>query len=157
VGTPLAVDVHIGTQYQKHMLTHVPHIFPSDDDQHDQPTSLPQASTHTVPPAISHPEMQSPTQTPSTARNSTRAHPTRSTEYHRRTYNLPSTKKLIEYLHGTIGLPVNSTLLRAVKAGNFRSFPGLSVANVERYCPTNATPTVLGHLAQVQKGLRSTR
>jgi hypothetical protein len=28
---------------------------------------------------------------------------------------------------------------------------------VERYFPTNATPTVLGHLTQVQKGLRSTR
>ena len=45
--------------------------------------------------------------------------------------------------------------MQAVKAGNFRSFPGLSANNVARYCPTNATPTVLGHLTQVRKGLRS--
>ena len=128
-----AVDGYVGTQFQKDMDTNapdtnVPHIVPSNDDQ-----------------------------TPSTACSSSRAQPTRSTEYHRRAYNLPSTKNLIEYLHGTIGLPVKSTLLRAVKAGNFQSFPGLSVSNVERYGPTNAAPTVLGHLTQVQKGLRSTR
>ena len=80
-----------------------------------------------------------------------------STEYHRRAYDLPSTKNLIEYLHCTVGSPVKRTLLDAVKAGNYRSFPGLSVANVDRYCPLNATPTVLGHLTQVPQGLRSTR
>jgi len=52
---------------------------------------------------------------------------------------------------------MKSTLLRAVKAGNYKSFPGLSVENVARYCPTNATATVLGHLTQTPKGLRSTR
>ena len=80
-----------------------------------------------------------------------------STKYHCQAYDLPSTKNLIEYLHCTVGSPVKRTLLDVVKAGNFRSFPGLSVANVERYCPLNATPTVLGHLTQVPQGLRSTQ
>ncbi len=54
-------------------------------------------------------------------------------------------------------MPVKSTFLRAVKAGNFHSFSGLSADNVARYCPTNATPMVLGHLTQVRKGIQSTR
>ena len=41
-----------------------------------------------------------PTQVPTTTGSTTRAR-TRSTEYHRRAYDLPSTKNLIEYLHCT--------------------------------------------------------
>jgi hypothetical protein len=66
-------------------------------------------------------------------------------------------KKLIEYLHCVVGLPTKSTFLKAVKAENFKSFPGLSVESVARYCPTNATATVLGHLIQTPKGVRSTQ
>ena len=66
-------------------------------------------------------------------------------------------KNFIEYLHCTVGLPVKSTFLQAVNAGNFCSFPGLSTNNMARYCPTNATPTVLGHLTQVRTGIQSTR
>jgi hypothetical protein len=51
---------------------------------------------------------------------------------------------------------VKATLLKAVKNGNFRSFPGLTAENVAQYCPDKANATVLGHLTQVQKGLRST-
>ena len=98
-----------------------------------------------------------PTTTGSTTRTRTNVPPTRSTEYHRRAYDLPSTKNLIEYLHCTCGSPKKSTFLQAVKAGNYKSFPGLSVENVARYCPANATATVLGHLTQVPKGLRSTQ
>ena len=51
---------------------------------------------------------------------------------------------------------MKATLLKAVKNGNFRSFPGLTVENVARYCPDKANATVLGHLTQVRQGLRST-
>jgi hypothetical protein len=92
-----------------------------------------------------------------TSQPATRRSPHQSTEYHRRAYDLPSTKNFIEYLHCTVGSPVKSTFLKAVKAGNYCSFPGLSIQTVARYCPTNATPTVMGHLTQVQKGLQSTK
>ena len=45
---------------------------------------------------------------------------------------------------------------QAVKNGNFKSFPGLTVDNVARYCPDRADSTVLGHLTQARQGLRST-
>ena len=79
-----------------------------------------------------------------------------STEHHRKAYDLPSTKALIEYLHLTIGSPVKSTLQTAVARGNFRSFPGLTPTNIARYCPDKATPTIMGHMTQAQQGLRST-
>ena len=96
------------------------------------------------------------TTTSSTTQTRTNVPPTRSTEYHRRAYDLPSTKNLIEYLHCTVGSPKKSSFLKAVRAGNYKTFPGLSVDNVARYCPKNATATVLGHLTQTL-GLRSTR
>ncbi len=80
-----------------------------------------------------------------------------STEFHRKAYDLPSTRKLIEYIHCIIGSPVKSQFLQAVNNGNFKSFPGISATNVARYCPDNATATVLGHMTQVQQGLRTTK
>jgi len=143
---------------------HEPHVNPFSNDHRDQPASQPLAIRHTVPtgpptapPTIYEPTTQTPSRACTTACATTRATPTQSTEYHRRAYELPSTKNLIDYLHYTVGLPIKSAFLRAVKAGNFCSFPGLSADNVARYCPTNATPTVLGHLTQVRKGLRSTQ
>ena len=126
-----------------------PHIIPDNIDVLTPPVHQPTQAPITLPPPAA-PESATPT-------CHTRAPPARSTEYHRRAYDLPSTKDLIDYLHCTIGSPVKSTLLHAVQCGNFRSFPGLSPENVARYCPTNATPTLLGHLTQVPKGLRSTR
>ena len=143
---------------------YAPHIIPfDDDDEDDMPTTLPlailQQSEAPSPPSM--PLTIQPTRVPTTSVSTTRGRtttpPTRSTEYHRRAYDLPSTRNLIEYLHCVAGSPKKSTFQRAVKAGNYKSFPGLSVENVARYCPENATATVLGHLTQTPKGLRSTR
>ena len=158
---------HTAFQTSPSRNIYAPHIIPfDDDDEDDMPTTLPiailQQSEAPSPPATPLP-IQSPPETPTrvppttTTRARTTAPPTRSTEYHRRAYDLPSTRSLIEYLHCTVGSPKKSTFLQAVKAGNYRSFPGLSVENVTRYCPENATATVLGHLTQTPKGLRSTR
>ena len=124
------------------------HIIPPDDEPQNQPIATPAA-----PPTIYETPTHTPIATSPATRPSTRSPPQQSTKYHCRAYNLLSTKKLIEYLHCTVGSLVKSTFIRAVKAGNFRSFPGLSADNVARYCPTNATPTVMGHLTQVRKGL----
>jgi hypothetical protein len=88
---------------------------------------------------------------------STAQRPHRSTECHRKAYDLPSTRTLIKYLHATDGSPVKDTLLKAVKNGNYRTWPRLTLANVTGYCPNKATPTVMGHMIKVSKGLRSTR
>ena len=48
---------------------------------------------------------------------------------------------------------MKDTLLKAVKNGNYKSFPGLTVEHVARYCPDKTDATVLGHLTQVQQGL----
>ena len=131
---------------------HVPHLIPvDDDDDYNNTSHQPRNLSPIVPPTIQLPLVVS------SSPPHTRVPRQLSTEYHRRAYDLPSTKNLIEYLHCTVGSPKKSTFLRAVKAGNYKSFPGLSVDNVTRYCPANATATVLGHLTQTPKGLRSTR
>ena len=48
-------------------------------------------------------------------------------------HDLPSVGALVRYLHTTAGLPVNSTWLGAIKAGNYSSWPGLAYANASKY------------------------
>ena len=99
------------------------HIIPDDDEdsiQHYLPIAsppvpaglptVPPTVQQTVPPTIHIPAVRTPTGTPIM----------RATEYQRRAYDLPSTRALIEYLHCTVGSPAKSTLLKAVKNGNFR-------------------------------------
>ena len=161
---------HTALQASPTHNSYTPHVIPfNEDEDEDMPTNQHLAiqqgevqAPPTVPPQIQATTRSStpqtvPQQIQATTRSSTRVPPARSTEYHRRTYDLPSTKHLIEYLHCCVGSPTKRTFLTAVKAGNFKSFPGLSVENVARYCPANATATVLGHLTQTPKGVRSTR
>ena len=141
---PLACNAKTSQQPQSH-------IIPDDDDDTIQqclplaPPTVP-ACLPNVPPT-GHPIV------PLAARPPSGTPITRSTEYQRRAYDLPSTRALVEYLHCTVGSPVKSTFLKAVKNGNFRSFPGLTVENVARYGPDKADATILGHLTQVRQGL----
>ena len=50
-------------------------------------------------------------------------------------YDLPSVEALVIYFHAAARYPVRSTWLRAIEAGNFASFPGLTLANAMRVCP----------------------
>ena len=168
-----APHTHTAMQTSPTHHNYAPHIIPFDDDDENDSIPPPVPATETgirFQPILQQSEAPSPPPMPltiqptrvppttvSTTRGRTTTPPTRSTEYHRRAYDLPSTRNLIEYLHCVAGSPKKSTFQRAVKAGNYKSFPGLSVENVARYCPENATATVLGHLTQTPKGLRSTR
>ncbi len=49
-------------------------------------------------------------------------------ETHKRAYDLPSTRALIEYLHATAGYPMKATWIDAIKACNYKSWPGLTLA-----------------------------
>ena len=70
-------------------------------------------------------------------------------------YDLPSVAALIRYFHAAAGYPVRSTWLKSIGSGNYSTWPGLTLANVTKYCP-NATATLLGHLVQKRQGVRST-
>jgi len=71
-------------------------------------------------------------------------------------YDLPSVEALVRYLHAAAGFPVKKTWLAAIKAGNFASWPGLTLANATKYFP-QSDETVKGHLTQSRKGTRSTQ
>ena len=41
-------------------------------------------------------------------------------------YDMPSVEALIRYFHAAAGFPVRDTWLKAIKSGNFDSWPGLT-------------------------------
>ena len=71
-------------------------------------------------------------------------------------YNIPSIMALIRYFHAAAGYPVRSTWLKAIGSRNYSMWPGLTLANATKYCPT-ATATLMGHLVQKRQGVRSTK
>ncbi len=73
-----------------------------------------------------------------------------------RSVDLPSMGALVGFYHACAGFPVKQTWLKAIKAGNFNSLPGLTYANAARYCP-DADKTIKGHLAQQCQNVRSTK
>ena len=71
-------------------------------------------------------------------------------------YDLPSVEALVRYFHAAAGCPVRYTWLVAIKAGNYASWPGLTINNARKYCPS-ANKTILGHLVQGRQGVCSTK
>ena len=71
-------------------------------------------------------------------------------------YDLPSVEALVRYMHAAAGFPVNSTWLKAIKNGNFESWPGLTYNNAAKYCP-HSVETLKGHMLQSSQGVRSTK
>ena len=71
-------------------------------------------------------------------------------------YDLPSVVALVRYFHFAAGYPVRSTWLKDISAGNYSSWPGLTLANATKYCPS-AEATIMGHLVQKLQGFRSTK
>jgi len=60
------------------------------------------------------------------------------------------------YHHATLGSPVTSTLLRAIRRGHLTTFPGLTINLISKHLPASI-PTALGHQDQEAKHLRSTQ
>ena len=71
-------------------------------------------------------------------------------------FDLPSIEARIRYFHTEAGYPVRSTWLKFISAGNYSSWPGLTLANATKYCPST-TATIMGHLVQKRQGVRSTQ
>jgi hypothetical protein len=71
-------------------------------------------------------------------------------------YNLPLTEQAIKWIHAICGYPVNSTWLKAIKAGNYVGWPMLTECNVQKYYP-KTSKTTKGHLNPTRKNVRSTK
>jgi hypothetical protein len=63
-------------------------------------------------------------------------------------------KNLINYLHAACFSPVKSTWLKAIKNGNFSSWPGLTEHAVEKHL-SKSTSTTKGHLNQQRQNART--
>jgi hypothetical protein len=59
-------------------------------------------------------------------------------------------------MHTVCGYPVKSTWLKAIKVGNYVSWPMLTECNVQKYYP-KTIETAKGHLNQTTKNMRSTK
>ena len=62
-------------------------------------------------------------------------------------YDLPRVAALIIYFHAADGYLVRSTWLKAIGAGDYSSWPGLTLANATKYCPS-AEVTIMVNLVQ---------
>ena len=63
---------------------------------------------------------------------------------------------LVIYFHAAARYPVRDTWLKAIKAGNYDSWPGLTYINATKYCPS-ADETIKGHMVQTRQGVQSTK
>ncbi len=59
-------------------------------------------------------------------------------------------------MHTVCGYPVKSTWLKAIKVGNYVSWPMLTECNVQKYYPMTIE-TAKGHLNQKRKNVWSTK
>jgi hypothetical protein len=71
-------------------------------------------------------------------------------------FKLPSTRHTILYHHALAGFPVKETFLNAVWAGNYATWPSLTIAALHKYFP-NLDKMQKGHMKGQQQGIRSTK
>ncbi len=71
-------------------------------------------------------------------------------------YSIPSTKGNIKFLHAAAGYPVEDTWTKAINAGNYLTWPGLSTKAVRRHFP-ESNETQKGHMKKQRQNVRSTR
>ena len=71
-------------------------------------------------------------------------------------YDLPSINQTVRYLHAAAGFPVKETWLKAIRAGNFNTWPTITPATVRRHFP-ESDETQKGHMKRQRQGVRSTK
>eukprot|EP00978_Attheya_sp_CCMP212_P013058 scaffold32606_cov75-Attheya_sp.AAC.1 len=64
--------------------------------------------------------------------------------------------ELAKYYHTACFSPIKLTWLRAIKDGNFKSWPGLTEELIKKHLPASMN-TSLGHMHQTRQGIRSTK
>jgi hypothetical protein len=71
-------------------------------------------------------------------------------------YHQPNQAALVSFLHATAGSPVPSTWVRAIHAGHFATWPGLTAELVNKHLQPSLA-TAKGHLDQQRQNIRSTQ
>ena len=71
-------------------------------------------------------------------------------------HDLPTTEKVIKYLHAALGFPTKLTMLKAIRNGWLVGWPGLTAAAVNKWFP-ESDETQAGHMKQQRQGVRSTQ
>jgi hypothetical protein len=71
-------------------------------------------------------------------------------------YEISKVYNTIQYLHAAAGSPVPSPFVKAIKAGNFTTWPTLTPEHVNKYLKKSEA-TVKGHLIQTRKNVTSTK
>ena len=71
-------------------------------------------------------------------------------------YNLPTITQTIKYLHAAAGYLTEDTWIKAIKAGNYISWPGLTATAVRKHFP-ESDETQKGHMKRQRQGVRSTK
>lgn len=77
-------------------------------------------------------------------------------EYLHYIYELPSIRHTICYIHAAAGYPVKATWLKAIRNGNYITWPLVTVATVTKHFP-ESEETQLGHMRSQRQGVWSTR
>ena len=70
-------------------------------------------------------------------------------------YGLPNVEAVVKYLHATAGFHLKSTWLKAIKVGNYITWPGMDYYGVNKYFP-RADETIKKHISQTLQGVWST-
>jgi hypothetical protein len=60
-------------------------------------------------------------------------------------YDLPSIRQTVRYLHATAGFPTEETWIKAIKAGNYNTWPTITPQVVRRHFP-ESNETQQGHM-----------
>ena len=71
-------------------------------------------------------------------------------------YELPSTKQIVRYLHGCAGFPAKTTWIKAIRAGNYATWPHLTLQGVQKHFP-ESDETQQGHMRSIKQSIRSTK
>jgi hypothetical protein len=76
-------------------------------------------------------------------------------EYVHNVYELPSIKQTVQYLHAVAGHPTEDTWLKAIRKGNYNSWPLSDKKKVQKYFP-ESEETQFGHMRGQHQGVRLT-
>ena len=71
-------------------------------------------------------------------------------------YELKTKPEIIRYYHLTTGFPTKRTCIRAIKCGNFVSWPGLTIDAARKHFP-ESEETQKGHIRTQHQCLQSTQ
>ena len=71
-------------------------------------------------------------------------------------YDLPSINQTVRYLHAAAGFPTEDMWIKAIKAGNYNTWPTITPTIIRRHFP-ESDKTKQGHMKRQRQGIRSTR